>query len=411
MICYICQEYDWCAKYVYKSWKDSGYDVNRSDIELFHTLHNENNTKTLSGLIELLNAYDRAYNNIIDCAQKAHLLCNLYCTACGRFYKKNKKNIKKHKDDEEEENNEESEEDGETEGSDEDSCDEENVCDGFQLPVPKKPAGEPAIWTRLIRYYLHIDHITQVTLNKLTAMRQEIHDIDNMIGMTEIKETFLRLVKTLAKTDRNKFTGYTNIVIGGPPGHGKTEIAKLLGKAFLKSGFLTNDVFVSATRTDLIGKYCGHTADATTKMFDKARGGVIFIDEVYSLGNKSKSDAFTGECIDTINLLTGERKDTLCIVAGYEHEIRERFFAYNDGLTRRFPWRFNISPYNEQNLVDIFFKLLKDHLINPENKEIFVVSDVNKEYFTNAGGDVANLITDCISCHHDNCFYVKIMAC
>jgi DNA replication protein DnaC len=373
MSCYICNTYAWIIKYTYSGCDD--YDIDDQLIEQFVTLYQNNDTRTLTGLLVLLDAYSSARTNIIDCAIKHHMLC--ICSACGR---------NKHEE-KEKENDEEVEDEGEE--------DDEPV---------KKHANNETSWVYLITKYMSIDDSTQTMLDKMCAMRKEIANINDMIGMAELKDTFLRLTKTLAKIDRSKFAGYTNIVISGPPGHGKTEIAKLLGKAFLKSGFLTKDVFISATRAELIGKYCGHTPVATTKMFDKAKGGVIFIDEVYSLGNKSKSDAFTAECIDTINLLTGERKDTLCIVAGYEHEIQERFFAYNDGLTRRFPWRFNISAYDEQNLVDIFYKLLKDHDIKPENNDVFTITDIEKEHFTNAVGDIANLITNCTTCHHDNCF-------
>ena len=130
-------------------------------------------------------------------------------------------------------------------------------------------------------------------------------------------------------------------VITGPPGVGKTTLAALLGDIYLRLGFLKNNNFVVARRSELIGKYCGHTAVQTQEKINEAEGGVLFIDEVYSLGNKKKSDSFTKECIDTINQNLTEKGDKfLCIVAGYEKDVEECFFAYNRGLERRFPIRF-----------------------------------------------------------------------
>ena len=198
-----------------------------------------------------------------------------------------------------------------------------------------------------------------------------------------------------------------HIAIFGPPGHGKTEIARLLAKAFARSGLLSEpNVFVTARRSDLIGKYCGHTAKNTTEMFDKARGGVIFIDEIYSLGNAKKDDVFTGECINTINQLLSERTDTLCIIAGYEKEADESFFAYNKGLRRRFPFRFVIDPYDADDLVSIFVKLARDKKwkVQPNALRSEDIEPHRETIFDNAGGDMNNLLVKCIIAHYQLAF-------
>jgi len=92
-------------------------------------------------------------------------------------------------------------------------------------------------------------------------------------------------------------------------------------------------------------------------MIDAAKGGVLFIDEVYSLGNAEKRDSFSKECIDTINEnLTTKKTDFICIIAGYKEDIKDCFFAYNAGLERRFPIRFHIDEYNASELFSIFKK-------------------------------------------------------
>lgn len=258
------------------------------------------------------------------------------------------------------------------------------------------------------QYYLALSDSQFSILKKLANCLPEMCAIDSMIGMFNIKHEFVRLIKFLATTDRSSLNANSclmHMVISGPPGHGKTEIAKLLGNAFRKSGLLTKDTFIIATRADLIGAYCGHTAKDTTEMFDKARGGVIFIDEVYSLGNSEKRDVFTSECINTINQLLSERADTLCIVAGYEKEINDCFFSYNPGLQRRFPWRFNIKPYSDQDLVDIFYKKIAD-LSYSADPYALIPSDISshRHLFQNAGGDISNLVTFATLAHFDNTF-------
>ena len=226
-----------------------------------------------------------------------------------------------------------------------------------------------------------------------------------MVGMGNIKQEFTRVMKYLATYETSSKEPLMHMGIYGPPGHGKTQIARLIGKAFSKSGLLAKpDVFVLATRADLIGAYCGHTARNTTKMFDSAQGGVIFIDEIYSLGNPEKRDVFTKECIDTINQLLSERTDTLCIIAGYEEQADESFFSYNPGLARRFPFNFIIKPYTEVELQQIFIKLAKDDgwEVLPDALQLNDLKD--KELFNNAGGDMENLLVKSIMAHYENNF-------
>ena len=123
----------------------------------------------------------------------------------------------------------------------------------------------------------------------------------------------------------------------------------------IKIDNLENDNFITATRSDLVAKYLGQTADKTQKVIDSALGGVLFIDEAYSLGNQEQRDSFSKECIDTINEnLTEKKTDFICIIAGYKDEIESCFFSYNSGLERRFPVRFTIEEYKPEELYLIF---------------------------------------------------------
>lgn len=92
----------------------------------------------------------------------------------------------------------------------------------------------------------------------------------------------------------------------------------------------------------------------TQQVFDDAKGGILFIDEAYSLGNPEQRDSFSKECIDTINQNLTENKDTVVFIAGYKDQLNESFFSYNPGLNRRFKMRLTIDKYNAPDLREIF---------------------------------------------------------
>ena len=157
-------------------------------------------------------------------------------------------------------------------------------------------------------------------------------------------------------------------------------------------GILKNNKFIVAKRADLIGKYLGHTAVQTQKVIDSASGGVLFIDEAYSLGNSEGRDMFSKECIDTINQnLTEKKSKFLCIIAGYKDALQSCFFAYNEGLSRRFSIRYDIEGYDGFELQEIFKKIVVSHNWKlDENIDINLFED-NKEYFPYYGGDMETL--------------------
>jgi SpoVK/Ycf46/Vps4 family AAA+-type ATPase len=146
----------------------------------------------------------------------------------------------------------------------------------------------------------------------------------------------------------------------GPAGTGKTEIAKIMGQIFAKIGILKKGTFKKVTRSDLIAGYLGQTAIKTTDVIKECLGGVLFIDEAYSLGSPEKRDTFSKECIDTLCEALSDHKDNLMvIVAGYEHELNECFFNSNQGLNSRFTWRFKTDEYSAEDLYQIFLKKVK----------------------------------------------------
>ena len=229
--------------------------------------------------------------------------------------------------------------------------------------------------------------------------------LDAMIGMTAIKQEMVDhiLFRVQDFDIFNQMMMHT--VIEGPPGTGKTEVARIIGRIYLAMGILRNKKFVKATRSQLIAGYLGQTAIATQKMIDAANGGILFIDEVYSLGNAEKRDSFSKECIDTINEnLTTKKTDFICIIAGYKEDIKDCFFAYNAGLERRFPIRFHIDEYNATELFSIFKKKVDENRWTMDDSIKLAFFEKHHEKFKFFGGDMELLFNSCKRAHSRRVF-------
>ena len=136
----------------------------------------------------------------------------------------------------------------------------------------------------------------------------------------------------------------------------------------------------------------------------------MFIDEAYSLGNPDGKDSYSKECIDILNQnLSEEKCNFVCVIAGYADALKKSFFNYNSGLERRFPYRFKIEDYSDEELRDIFIKIVKEH------KWVFLEDftpstdffNKNKCYFKYFGGDLENYFNSCRIAHARRAMTIK----
>jgi len=239
---------------------------------------------------------------------------------------------------------------------------------------------------------------------------EPLSELKNLIGLDDIKnQIFNQIIFYIQHLD-NKNNDYLHTVIQGTPGVGKTELAKIIGKIYCKLGILKKGHFKSVKRSELVGGYLGQTAIKTQKILDAAKGGVLFIDEAYSLGNKEGKDSYSKECIDTLTSHLSESKnDFVCIIAGYKEQLNKCFFSYNEGLQRRFPYRYEIKDYSHIELKEILKKKIKDYDWKIKSDEDLPdnVFEEKRAYFKYNGGDIENLFHKIKIAHSKRVVYLK----
>ena len=189
----------------------------------------------------------------------------------------------------------------------------------------------------------------------LDAIRAEINEL---VGLAPVKEYVFGLADNLQVQQRRAAAGLKtaslsmHMIFTGNPGTGKTTIARLVARYLKAIGALKGGQLVEVTRADLVGRYTGHTAPLTNSVIESALGGVLFIDEAYSL-YRGEQDSFGLEAIDTlVKGMEDHRDELVVILAGYTREM-ETFLTANSGLASRFPNKIEFPDYTAEELLQI----------------------------------------------------------
>lgn len=233
-------------------------------------------------------------------------------------------------------------------------------------------------------------------------------ELENMVGLERVKKEVRAQIANVTVTAKARKAGYNNqrihgtlhMAFVGEPGTGKTTVARLVGKIYCALGILPKDEVHVVSRADLVSVYVGGTAQNVKDICERADGGVLFIDEAYSLVN-SDQDSYGKEAVDTLIQEMENRRDSMMIIlAGYEEPMK-KFFKSNPGFQSRVPNIIHFDNYKQNELIDIFEYMLKDegyYLTSEAYSQIdtLIKSKSQQANFANARG-VRNLLDEIIN--------------
>lgn len=185
----------------------------------------------------------------------------------------------------------------------------------------------------------------------------------SFVGLDDLKTSIKEIYASILINEKRKEQGLKDtkqvlhMLFKGNPGTGKTTVARKLAKLYHDMNILSKGHFIEAERADLVGEYIGQTAQKTRAVIQKAMGGVLFIDEAYSLSRGGEKD-FGKEAIDLlVKHMEDSREDMVLILAGYPREM-DRFLTMNPGLESRFPFILDFDDYSVDELIDIGNRML-----------------------------------------------------
>lgn len=200
--------------------------------------------------------------------------------------------------------------------------------------------------------------ISNETTTKHEMLQRIEEEMGKLIGMDDIKKIIKEIYAWIYVNKKRQEIGLKSekqvlhMLFKGNPGTGKTTVARMIGKLLFEMNILSKGHLVEAERADLVGEYIGHTAQKTRDLIKKAMGGILFIDEAYSLARGGEKD-FGKEAIDTlVKHMEDKQHGFVLILAGYSREMNH-FLSLNPGLQSRFPFIIEFADYSVNQLLEI----------------------------------------------------------
>lgn len=222
-----------------------------------------------------------------------------------------------------------------------------------------------------------------------------MQELENMVGMKNVKKQIVELVHFIDAQTKRKEAGLPTATLTlhmafvGNPGTGKTSVARILGDIYKAMGLLKSGHLVEVERKDLVGEYVGHTAIKTTRKIKEAIGGILFIDEAYTLAKDSIND-FGQEAIETLLKAMEDYRDRLVVIAaGYPKEM-EYFLESNPGLRSRFSGIVKFDDYVPEELEKIFIKQLESYEYEILPEALCLVREKIIKAYNNRGNNFSN---------------------
>ena len=243
------------------------------------------------------------------------------------------------------------------------------------------------------------------------TLQDLLDELNSLIGLEKVKAkvhdliVYQKVQKMRREKNLHSEKNTLHLAFTGNPGTGKTTVARIVGRIYKRIGLLSKGHFVEVSRTDLIAGYQGQTALKVKKVIEQARGGVLFIDEAYSITENDHTDSYGRECLTELTkALEDYRDDLVVIVAGYTEPMK-KFFESNPGLKSRFNTFIEFDDYNSNELSDILVSMCRknDYVLDEEARQkihlYFEQQTASKDANFANGRLVRNLYDDLVMNH------------
>lgn len=245
---------------------------------------------------------------------------------------------------------------------------------------------------KLCKYIAFNDNIPEV--EKMKSTKEIFKDLNDLVGLTKVKKTLYELVDLITlKKKTNEDLKISNInlhmVFLGNPGTGKTTVARMICGILFDLGYIKENKLIEVSPKDLVGEYVGQTGPKTMAVVNRAMGGVLFIDEAYTLGDNSNGNSYNAEAIATLIKAMEDYRDKLVVIfAGYTHEM-QAFLNANSGIVSRIGYTLEFEDYTNKELREIFIKMLTKAGFNIEDEALkkfdeIIIENRNTKNFGNA---------------------------
>lgn len=243
------------------------------------------------------------------------------------------------------------------------------------------------------------------------TLQELLNELNALVGLETVKAkvndliVYQKVQKLRKEHNLHSAKSTLHLAFTGNPGTGKTTVARIIGRIYKKIGLLSKGHFIEVSRTDLIAGYQGQTAIKVKKVIESAKGGVLFIDEAYSITENEHSDSYGRECLTELTkALEDYREDLVVIVAGYT-EPMNKFFESNQGLKSRFNTFIEFENYKAEELEEILLRICEknDYRLSEEvrkNINVFFENEISKENENFANGRLARNIYDDLVMNH-----------
>ena len=211
----------------------------------------------------------------------------------------------------------------------------------------------------LDKYNQSIDDDIEQDVNIKSNTKPALQQLDELIGLDDIKKQIHQIINYIKLNKERGKMPMLHMCFEGPAGSGKNEVARLVGQTFKEENILPKGQFIEVSRGDLVAGYVGQTALKTQEVIDRAKGGVLFIDEAYSLNPRDSGKDFGAECISTLIKAMEDNRDNLCVIlAGYTEDMQQ-LLKTNRGFSSRIQFELQFPDYTADELYQIFKKMVK----------------------------------------------------